>query len=114
MNTTKQCFYDESLCPLNSKILSLTLLVCIAETVGFTHLRTYQRLSTMKFSVVFFFFFWLKNAEFFNFAPEFIICGALCIEYQFKSPLFSKIVMAARLRASPLDPAHQILSVKFF
>ena len=59
-------------------------------------------------------FFLLKNAEFFNFAPVFIICGALCIKYHFKSPFFSKIVMAACLRALPLDPARQILSVSSF
>ena len=76
-------------------------------------LLAYQKLSTKKFSAMWLFL-WLKNAEFFNFAPEFIVYGALCIKYQFKSPFLSKIVMAARLRASPLDPAHQILSVSSF
>ena len=105
--------------PLIWKFSSWILLICIAETVGSTHLWTllfvlaHQKLSTMTFSVVWVLL-WQKNAEFFNFAPEFIICGALCIEYQFKSPFFSKIVMAARLRASPLDPARQILWVSSF
>ena len=120
INTTKHnAFRINHYVPLIRKFLSLTFLVCIAEIVGSTHLGTlllvlaYQKLSTMKFSVVWFFL-WLRNAEFFNFAPEFIVCGALCIKYQSKSPFFSKIVMAARLRASPLDPARQILSVSSF
>ena len=105
--------------PSIRKFLSLTLLVCITETVGFMHLRTlllvlaYQKLSTMKFSAMWFFL-WLKNAESFYFAPEFIICGTLCIEYHFKSPFFSKILMGASLRVSPLDPARQILSGSSF
>ena len=120
MNTTKHDAFIINHCvPLIWKSSSLTLLVCIAETIGSTHLRTlllvlaYQKLSTMKFSAMWFFL-WLKNADFFYFASEFIICGALCIEYQFKSPFFSEIVMAARLWALPLDPARQISSFSSF
>ena len=92
VNATKHnAFIINHHVPLIQKFLSLTLLICIAETVGSTHLWTllfvlaHQKLSTMTFSVVWVLL-WQKNAEFFNFAPEFIICGALCIKYQFKSP----------------------------
>ena len=95
-----------------SEISSLTLLCIYASTdiaisTGISKSINYEIFNDMVFL-------WLKNAEFLNFAPEFIICGALCIEYQFKSPFFSKIVMAASLRASPLHPACQILSVCSF
>ena len=91
------------------EISSLTLLCIYAPTdiaisTGISKSINYEIFNDMVFL-------WLKKAEFLNFAPEFIICGALCIEYQFKSPFFSKIVMAERLLASPLDPARQILSV---
>ena len=98
MNTRKHnAFIINHYVPLIRKFLSLTLLVCITETVVSRHLRTllsvlaYQKLSLIKFLAIWFFL-WLKNAESFNFAPEFIICGTLCIEHQFKLPFFSKIL----------------------
>ena len=122
MNTKKHNAFIINHCiPLIRKFFSLTLLVCITETVvstfyaptdivistGISKTINNEILSNVDFL-------WLKNAESFNFALEFIICGTLCIEYQFKSPFFSKILMAARLRASPLDLARQILSASSY
>ena len=94
VNTTKHnAFIINHHVPLIQKFLNLTLLVCIAETVGFMHVWTllfvlaHQKLSTMTFSVVWVFLL-QTMLNILNFAPEFIICGALCIKYQFKS-LFS-------------------------
>ena len=63
VNTTKHnAFIINHYVPLIWKFSSLTLLVCIAETISSTHLLSlllvlaYQKLSTMKFSVVWFFF----------------------------------------------------------
>ena len=55
-------------------------------------------------------FLWLKNAEFFNYASVFIIC----IEYQFKSPFFSKIVMAASAGVTIGPGMSNIISYHFF
>ena len=118
VNTTKQCFNNQSVCPLNSEIFKSDF-ACLYRR----NCRFYAPVDiaictgtskTMTFSVVWFFFLWQKNLEFSNFVPEFIICGAMCIKFQFKSPFFSKIVMAASLRASPLHPVCQILSVCSF
>ena len=52
--------------------------------------------------------------DFFYFAPEFAICGALCAEYQTKSPFFSKTVTATHLQVLPFDSAHQLLPSRVF
>ena len=97
VNTTKQCFNNQSVCPLNSEIFKSDFAclyrrncrfytpVDIAISTGTSKTINYDIFSGVVFFVA-------KNAELFNFAPRFIICGALCIKYQFKSPFSLRLL----------------------
>ena len=72
--------------------------------------QTYQKLESLKIRA----FLRSRIIDFFYFAPEFAICGALCAEYHTKSPFFSKTVTATHLQVLPFDPAHQLLPGSVF
>ena len=69
-----------------------------------------QELSTYEISA-FWESLWPRNARFSEFIPTFAISGALWAEILPLNTLFLKKVRATRLRTSPIDSAHQILSV---